>query len=715
VEQGRLMELERRLDDLTRRLEKLEGGEAARAAVRARAAAAEPPVKPRPVPPPARTPRPERAEPPRTSEVARPKPAAPDRQSLEDLLAGRVLAWVGGVAVLLGIAFLFAVAVSRGWIGEAERTLLAAVASTALLGLGVWLHERKARTDAALASVAAGIAGLFITITVAAQVYELVPSAVGVALALAVAVVGTALAVRWDSRGIGALGIIGALASPLLAGAPSTGGTVSIVLVAGASAVGVLLWRRWDWLALAVFALATPQWVVWLFDGASLQGGLAALIAFGALGVAAAVGYELRAPSERLRLSSSFLLALNALVVAVAGWYGLTELGSETAAKLWLAGVAGAHLAVGLASPRLSRVSDDMGLVALSLGVVLADVAYAAIVSGPALAIGWAGTAVVFAALLRHRRMRTPEAALGQMGLGGHLMLCLLHAAVVDAPPSLLVGGDLSAGAAASIVALAAGCFVSGRLADEGRAEWRVALDTVGLAAVAYLTALSVDGVALTVAWSLEAVVLAKLAERDESAVAPYGSVAFLSAALLHGLATLAPPQSLVYGLGDPAAAALGMGAVAAGALACAWLRVGGERWTQILVPSGAVTLLYVASTAIVTPFQPGAGEVEPYLLELGVRQQGQVVLSVFWSVVGVVGVVVGLRRDLRPLRLGALGLLLMTVGKVFLFDLATLTSVYRVVSFIGLGLLLLVAAFVWQRMRPRPLDDLRTVPKGVR
>ncbi len=36
-------------------------------------------------------------------------------------LGGRVLAWVGGLAVLVGIVFLLAIAVSRGWIGEDER------------------------------------------------------------------------------------------------------------------------------------------------------------------------------------------------------------------------------------------------------------------------------------------------------------------------------------------------------------------------------------------------------------------------------------------------------------------------------------------------------------------------------------------------------------------------------------------------------------------
>jgi hypothetical protein len=65
--------------------------------------------------------------------------------------------------------------------------------------------------------------------------------------------------------------------------------------------------------------------------------------------------------------------------------------------------------------------------------------------------------------------------------------------------------------------------------------------------------------------------------------------------------------------------------------------------------------------------------------------------------------------------------LLLVTVGKVFLYDLAALTALYRVGSFIGLGLLLLVAAGLWQRMRPpvpteraRRTADVGDVPPAV-
>ena len=98
-------------------------------------------------------------------------------------------------------------------------------------------------------------------------------------------------------------------------------------------------------------------------------------------------------------------------------------------------------------------------------------------------------------------------------------------------------------------------------------------------------------------------------------------------------------------------------------------------------------------------------------VLDLSVRQQGQVLLSALWGLVGIAGLIAGLRTDVAPLRNAALTLLLVTVAKVFLYDLSTLTSIYRVMSFFVLGGLLLAGAFAYQRLRPPPLPDLRTVP----
>ena len=89
----------------------------------------------------------------------------------------------------------------------------------------------------------------------------------------------------------------------------------------------------------------------------------------------------------------------------------------------------------------------------------------------------------------------------------------------------------------------------------------------------------------------------------------------------------------------------------------------------------------------------------------LGVRQQGQALLSGLWAVVGVTTLLAGLVRDRHELRVAALSLLSVTLAKVFLYDLSSLDSLYRVASFVALGALLLLGAFAWQRLRPRSGD----------
>jgi uncharacterized membrane protein len=118
--------------------------------------------------------------------------------------------------------------------------------------------------------------------------------------------------------------------------------------------------------------------------------------------------------------------------------------------------------------------------------------------------------------------------------------------------------------------------------------------------------------------------------------------------------------------------------------------------WTAFYALAGgaAATLLYLASVELVSAVQPAL--------------TAQTLLSVLWGAAGVGLLVAGLVRDDRVLRRAGLALLGLTAGKVFLYDLSALTSLARVGSLIGLGVLLLAGGFAWQRVRPLPLPDLR-------
>src|SRR5262249_58473114 len=86
--------------------------------------------------------------------------------------------------------------------------------SAGLLVLGARAREKRVRNDASLAAAAAGVAGLFGTLVVAGQVYDLIPVFVALPLSLLVGGAATALAVRWRAQVMGWLGLLGALLAP---------------------------------------------------------------------------------------------------------------------------------------------------------------------------------------------------------------------------------------------------------------------------------------------------------------------------------------------------------------------------------------------------------------------------------------------------------------------------------------------------------------------
>jgi uncharacterized membrane protein len=603
----------------------------------------------------------------------------------EQLLGGRVLAWVGALAIVAGLVLLFAMGISQGWIGEGARTLMGAGVSLSLLLAGAWLHERRGQIQAARAAAAAGTCGLFMAATVASAVYALVPAIGGLALAFVIGAIATVLALRWSSPLMGGLGVLGAVVAPVLVGAPSTTTTIVFEAVAVASAVGVLLRARWDWLLLAVIGLSAPQYLLWLFHTESVLAVTMVPVVFGVLYAAAALGFELRVPVLRLRLAAIGVVALNALMLGVAGWIRLDELGHDGIALLWLAFLSSAHLAGGLAAYRSSRLTPDLGLVCLALSVLLADVAFALTVGGPLRAVGFAAGGVVMALLAR--RHGGNDGVLAQFGLGGHIAVSALQA-LRDV--SVARAGAGSTGAAAgALVAVAVGCLLSGRLAEEGHTAWRVALDVTGLAALAGVALVTIDGAALTIAFSAQAVALAKVGRRRGDELAQCAAFVHLVVAAMYALFDQVAPAGLVEGAGDVVAAALGGGAVAAATAACAWILPASDAGRRILLPAAPVAVLYVASILVVST-GPGA--------------QGQLLLSALWSVAGVGGLIFGLRRRDRGVRMGAWALLGLAAGKVFLYDLAALESVYRVGSFMALGLLLLTGALAYQRMARQAL-----------
>jgi len=85
---------------------------------------------------------------------------------------------------------------------------------------------------------------------------------------------------------------------------------------------------------------------------------------------------------------------------------------------------------------------------------------------------------------------------------------------------------------------------------------------------------------------------------------------------------------------------------------------------------------------------------------------------SAVWLAFGVVLLVVGMGLRSAPVRLCAVAVVLITVAKVFLLDMAGLAGVWRSLSFIGLGLVLVGIWFLYRRLLfARPPEAIAPPP----
>jgi uncharacterized membrane protein len=568
--------VEQRLTYLEERVKTLEGLLAVDSAPVRRQA----PFPPAPAP---AAPRPARREP-----VA-PEPAP--RLDLEELLGGRVLGWVGGIAIVIAAVFFVVMAVRNGWIGVDARMELAFAASAALVAFGVWLYDRRGQTQAALATVAAGLAALYASDAATTLHYHLLSSSPGLVIAGAVGALALATAVRWSSQEIGGIGIVGSLLAPLFVDAGPHTSALVFMTIALLAALGVVLRQRWRWLSAAAYLVSVPQAASWLWHEHDTRLGLTIVVlaGFWLVYVVAAIGNELRTPTDELRLSSASLLFVNASVTAAGGWWLIDDAGSRLGANAWLFGLAAAHAA--LATPAVrSRANREI---------------------------------------------------------------------------AFLLGG-------------------------------------VGATLVAVAVAVALDGPAVVAAWSFEALVLAWFGRFTD--MRGRGLVASLLLAALAGAHTLvfeARPDSLAYGLHSMPVA---VGAVALVLVALAGIAAAYDDVRQELAWAVAALAVYLASCLVVDLAGAHAHHS---------TQTSQLALSGFWGALGFVALLIGLIRRKRALRLGGLGILALAVGKVFLVDLANLDSMWRVGSFLAVGLLLLAAAFAYQRAHVA-LSRERREPRGA-
>ncbi len=227
-------------------------------------------------------------------------------QRFEAVVGGKLPIWIGGIALILAGFFLVRYSIEMGLLGPGVRCVLAALLGTALLGASeaarrIPKFASDERVGQSLAG--AGIASLYGTLYMASELYGLIGPIAAFALMVMVTAVALGLSLRHGPP-TAIMGLIGGFAAPYVAGTANENVTPVLIylglLMAGLFALAVH--RGWLWLALA----ATGGSAIWSL-GLMFGGFAEANPALGFFIVVVALGATLVVPrsgggDQRIRL-----------------------------------------------------------------------------------------------------------------------------------------------------------------------------------------------------------------------------------------------------------------------------------------------------------------------------------------------------------------------------------------------------------------------------
>ena len=656
---------------------------------------------------------------------------------LERTLGGRWYAVAGAVIVMIGIGLGLKFAYDQGWmrlITPAMRCLASGALGVVLIAAGA--RFRRAIGDhAAAALLSAGLGSLYGSAWAAYGLYQLVSDATAFALLATVAVAGILVAAGSGLVTIGVLAIIGGLLAPIVTGASNTPPWVMAAHLLGVMSVGsaVAAWKGGRFALLRSIA----WWGVVLL-GTSWAGNVGlwttrpdvALLfpaAFFAI-VHGGLWFELRersgrsgesplpghrwwptmVPEARLPVASIATTLWSAWMGVYAGSVsGLVEpwvvLLGYAAACLGLARTLRAWPEVLRAAPRTAREQLAAGLLAQAGGLVMGAIAFGLV--GSAQTVVWLSlglTAIAAGRLVRATPLDTYGLALLAVGITRHWTLGATEPALDPVPATISAAGlvfDERSGlwAFAAVVCLAGARLTQFRRAGRNLHALLAALfGTLALVAVPGPDSIGVA----SAAWA--------------AAVA----VGILLADGLLGAAARAPLMST---------AAMAIAAASWGE-ACLLEWTDGT-WGEALVHPGLATGLFIAAGSAALAIRHGQHRdaASRFALAVACLMGGATFLagtslevsrvsaivtadqtsrlaavSIWWASLSLVLLAVGFARQWRSPRYAGLVLIGVAGVKALTVDLEGVSQGWRVVSVLGVGLMMLGVAVLYGKLAAR-------------
>lgn len=630
--------------------------------------------------------------------ASRPLPPRPTAKApTEAYIGGNLLSKIGIAALVVGMAIFVKYAFDNDLIGPWGRLLLGWGTGLGLAALALFLKPAYRTYSAVLLS--GGVATVYFTTYASFYFYHFLPAWLTFALMVATTLATVWQATRYNVEWIGLFGLVGAYAVPFLVGgngAPWGLFTYMTILNAGVLA---LAYRK-DWQKMKLFAFL----VTWIIFGVFVQdssrpGYVWISLFFGSVFFlmlyAAMIVHKTASTSVQIAL-----VVFNALIFTTAERVVLPD---DTHWMFLLSGAALVH--AGVAGWMRSR-NRSLALTAWSLTICcLVSVAYMA-VSGPGLlVIGMSGAAVFYLLGQRHQ-----SSFLVRWGivLSVFSVLVLFGAlAAQGVEPNVPAFLNAVFFGRLTTLAVLGGMVYAGMylFRDRPTASWLGAL--LFLAAYptgwmeCYLHGQSGPVTfAMFTGFYLGSAFL--LMARDAGTAWRFIGVFLTFGYALYLLADHPPGILREWRLAHPDTSGwLRYALYAAISLATVGCYLLMRRSSLEPVRQAAVYLLlagiwYLTSQELVSVFVG----TEKATAQSGYDQAHHAGWSVLWGVYSFVLIGIGFGWKWKSFRLAGIALFGIVTGKLLLYDLTGLSTGGKIVVFLSVGVLLLLASFLYQKFR---------------
>jgi len=636
---------------------------------------------------------------------------------LEVTLGGKVASFAGIGVFVVGIVFLVGYAIKNAWLGPGARVVLGLASGGILVVLGHLCEVRGKQKLRLLArSLTGGGAALFYFCVFAAHgIYHLIgPLPTGGALLVsALATFGLSLVYR--SQAVAVIGMVGAFVTPLLIGGDFEKGAFPLAYIALINLPVILLGLRRNWQVLYnlafVFTVAYMiGWMDWMRSGdwvLALVFSLIYFFEFAALGL-----LKLRGERRTAGRSIDVLrLALNSLMLMGALYWIFHDADQEK----WTGAVfiVAALMHVGLVKLGWHWLpayrEDTLGF--LVGGLTFASLALPIQLDGAWVSLGWGIEGVILCWFALRNRSRLLLVGALLMGGVGLMKSLVFDFDLYDTAPQLFLNGRFVSGLLCAVL-LGVQAHLMRRskrtLKQDGLdySGWLVPVAFLGATLVAVCDGfwtLGMDeawGWMLTTAFLMVAALAAVgMSGKDRVFMIPaLILLCILPAKIIFDWLIFedmlgSSYRSFLHGifLGELAIAAL---TVYACSVAIRREPFSGIK-RAVRLPAFLNIFSIVALITVVT-FEFGRMS----------SDGGSTGITIWWAVCALGLAIFGLVRNTARHRYLALVLFGMTLLKVFFVDLGDLKGLYRVAAFMGLGVLLLLLSFLYQRLSERFIEE---------